>query len=129
MCTSCPSTDVDEPRIGPLVVCTTSLSIIPCTWHTFTQNHRMQIFNIFCAALLFCYHTKFFSSFFSLEIILELLCCCSWWFCYYYYYFHSKNAKKFSTLFYVFINRKAIWFEGKKSFVLISYAQEFCYKS
>lgn len=45
--TSWPSTKVDEPRIGPLLVCTTSLSMIPCTWHTLIQSHRMQNFNIF----------------------------------------------------------------------------------
>lgn len=68
MCTSWPSTNVEEPRIGPLLVCTTSLSIIPCTRHTFIQNHRMQNFIIFPAAssleILVCF-ANFLSLFLS----------------------------------------------------------------
>lgn len=46
-CTSWPSTKSDEPLTGPLLVCTTNLSITPCTWQAVIQSHTTHSFHIF----------------------------------------------------------------------------------
>lgn len=46
-CTSWLSTNSEDPLTGPLLVCTTNLSITPCTWQAVIQSHTTHTFNIF----------------------------------------------------------------------------------
>lgn len=135
MCTSWPSTNVDEPRIGPLVVCTTSLSIIPCTWHTLNHNHRMQNFNIFLKFIL----PLSFRHFFFVAIVLIIhffLCYCCCWLLWVGYCFTNMLVQQmlctfktfFSSLFIRFHKQKSDFlFKGWRRFVLISHAYNFIF--